>query len=634
MVGRRLVWRKPYKQKEEIKMSDWFKTMDGNVIVYNPEIAPESREFRNETYEEVVGAREGYLKLDPRIDGLSTQLSQIATDVSSFPIINPEVDDTGRIQRAVNSITNSKIYFPKGIYSIGGNGITINKYVEIIGNESVIAIDGLNIGAHALNLDASSRKSIIDGLSFISYTNPQGAISISAHNTKITHCTFTSIKNGITLNGINGTIIEKNFFNILSQGITINGTANQTIIRDNNFFNFLTGVSNYCISLGDGVALSSIYIDMCWFELNDCINILGLNCNNVFVSNCWMEDMLNTIDYPRIKFVKSGLTSQYGNIILEKLRVIMGAIGNEVFNIDCDNITIRNVSIHKDGAQPIITLNKSIGCKIENVQLANFESPAPTFLPYTSFIGGKSIDYKDFIDNIDFGIGGFEVNGSNNEIFDSSFKVGHNCNTATTPNPTFLQDTTWGMSDNNSAKIIFPAPSGRMWIGNPVITTAVGQNILGSFWAKVDSALPIKFYIDLLGVANPLQKKEITITDKPQKFFLTYSNLSVIGDYYFHISVKADITAQAAPIILWIDDLQATLGNELKHSPYVKNDMTAAKMPIVKGLNLSLFNIGTYQFDTNATNDLLISNGGVPVFQLLNDGTLHLTTGKTIVYDL
>ena len=51
-------------------MSDWFITDNATKVQYNPAVAPESREFRNETYEEVVGAREGYPKLDPRLDAM------------------------------------------------------------------------------------------------------------------------------------------------------------------------------------------------------------------------------------------------------------------------------------------------------------------------------------------------------------------------------------------------------------------------------------------------------------------------------------------------------------------------------------------------------------------------------------
>lgn len=52
-------------------MSDWFNTDNATKVVYDPAVAPEGREYRNATYEEVVAARDAYLSLDPRLDALA-----------------------------------------------------------------------------------------------------------------------------------------------------------------------------------------------------------------------------------------------------------------------------------------------------------------------------------------------------------------------------------------------------------------------------------------------------------------------------------------------------------------------------------------------------------------------------------
>lgn len=60
--------------KGVINMSDWFNTDNATKVVYDPAVAPEGREYRNATYEEVVAARDAYLSLDPRLDAMAAAI--------------------------------------------------------------------------------------------------------------------------------------------------------------------------------------------------------------------------------------------------------------------------------------------------------------------------------------------------------------------------------------------------------------------------------------------------------------------------------------------------------------------------------------------------------------------------------
>jgi hypothetical protein len=55
-------------------MSDWFVTDNATKVVYDPAVAPEGREYRNATYEEVVAARDAYSTLDPRMDAMTAAI--------------------------------------------------------------------------------------------------------------------------------------------------------------------------------------------------------------------------------------------------------------------------------------------------------------------------------------------------------------------------------------------------------------------------------------------------------------------------------------------------------------------------------------------------------------------------------
>lgn len=122
-------------------MADWFKTADGNVIVYNPAIAPESREFRDETYEEVVGAREGYTDLDLRLDEINQELTERMINVK-FPPIGLTAakgdgitDDTAAIQAIIDyAATNGRgeVYCPKATYLLNSS-LIMKSYIRLTG---------------------------------------------------------------------------------------------------------------------------------------------------------------------------------------------------------------------------------------------------------------------------------------------------------------------------------------------------------------------------------------------------------------------------------------------------------------------------------------------------------------------
>lgn len=141
-------------------MSDWFKTADGNVIVYNPAIAPESREFRDVTYEEVVGAREGYPKLDPRLDAMNPGY----INVKSLGALGDGVtDDTIAVQTAFD--TGKSIMFEKDKNYLVNNLHLTSINAVIYGNGATLQTNG--IGNSCIFIDYPAKNIKIDNLNFL-----------------------------------------------------------------------------------------------------------------------------------------------------------------------------------------------------------------------------------------------------------------------------------------------------------------------------------------------------------------------------------------------------------------------------------------------------------------------------------
>jgi len=308
------------------------------------------------------------------LDSVRGKINTVIGDVGSMYAIAHNIanvpDATVAIQSIIDNSTNSKIYLPSGVYRICGNGIAVNKRVEIIGNDTTINIDGLNDGAFAFSFIGSYRRARVKGLNFTSSTNRQSAIYIQSHDMVLIDCGFNNIRMGVMVDGFNGTIIEKCFFNGNNQCIQLKGTSNKTTIKECDFFNSIPSVTDASILMGDGLSMvSGINISDCWFELNQCMDILINGPHNIHIHDSWMESFGDNSLNARIKMVSQyGSYRSFGNVVIDNIRFVVSAGTQNIIDLDVDNVTVKNISCHQDGETPNINLRNSKGCLIEKVQ--------------------------------------------------------------------------------------------------------------------------------------------------------------------------------------------------------------------------------------------------------------------------
>lgn len=111
------------------------------------------------------------------IDNQIGILSNIQVTIDSFPKLSGETDDTARINRAITSMVDGQtLYFPKGTYTISSK-ITINKRIDIVGQQYYSTIiqnngtdDGILLNAQHANIKnlmvqgtSSSKSGIVIG---------------------------------------------------------------------------------------------------------------------------------------------------------------------------------------------------------------------------------------------------------------------------------------------------------------------------------------------------------------------------------------------------------------------------------------------------------------------------------------
>jgi len=118
-----------------------------------------------------------------------------------FPRVNPEVVDTPRVQRAVDSMTNGGVLFsPAGTYLISGSGVNMLSNIKMLGEgnkKTIFKASSMTLDSNMFN-GVSKSDITFDGIGFdgANDTNVKRAIYISASNTdkflKVKRCRFTN----------------------------------------------------------------------------------------------------------------------------------------------------------------------------------------------------------------------------------------------------------------------------------------------------------------------------------------------------------------------------------------------------------------------------------------------------------
>lgn len=76
------------------------------------------------------------LYLEPRVNEIDVQLADIVINIENYPIQTPEVDDSGRLQRAIDSLNGKPgtIFLPKPLYTVNSQVNLNQDYINIRGN--------------------------------------------------------------------------------------------------------------------------------------------------------------------------------------------------------------------------------------------------------------------------------------------------------------------------------------------------------------------------------------------------------------------------------------------------------------------------------------------------------------------
>ena len=158
---------------------------------------------------EVAVARGSYPTLDGRLTAeqneVNAQLAQIVTNVEWFSSIAPEIDDTGRIQRALDSLPNgATLFFPPKTYTRGRVYLKDKKNVHVVGYGSIHMLSG--VGA-SFEMQGEIENVTIEGFTI------QGDGLVASKQSGFANASGTNFKNI--------EIIKNNIYDV-SIGISIN----------------------------------------------------------------------------------------------------------------------------------------------------------------------------------------------------------------------------------------------------------------------------------------------------------------------------------------------------------------------------------------------------------------------------
>jgi hypothetical protein len=358
------------------------------------------------------------------VDGLASSLAEITTLISSFPIQIPELDDTSRIQRAIDYLDGfggGELRFPKGTYTIS-NRLMLKNNITLKGNSAKIKLANnipLTIsgstnwnGATLLWLENVSNVKILDLELDGNMANQQSTSNGIFNGIQIKGSDHITIK-GCTIHdmqyvGIQGsaidqtnyplsqsskgaqylTVTENTFYN-LQQSMQITESDSHNIIFSKNFVYNLTdhGLSTY-----PGVRYISI-VDNKIKDIGSDVNLHGACIRLLEVTDAIVTN--NVVENPHIHAI-------YVNTI------------TPVEYTTVNRVIISN-NIVKGGAR-LGDQGNAISVNGNNVTLSGnevFDFTANTFASGISITGDNNTITGNLVNNAKYGI---NVNGNNSSI--------------------------------------------------------------------------------------------------------------------------------------------------------------------------------------------------------------------------
>lgn len=241
---------------------------------------------------------ENFEKIDTKVGEHTAQLAQNANklkgkvNIESFPLIVPEVDDTARIQRAVDSCgNNGRLYFGS---EAGNFTYTISNTINIPYNDFSLFSDtkseyGIEIKCTTPNIimfNVTGYGLRVDNIVFtgdalfdpVAKTYTKGTVKAfnfdrgtdANIDAEITHCGFFKLSEGARVKGRNS-FWHYNIFSICQFGVVIDGVAGQETrghrFTNNRFHSIgggdigTVGDDSWCILINDVAAFGNDVID-------------------------------------------------------------------------------------------------------------------------------------------------------------------------------------------------------------------------------------------------------------------------------------------------------------------------------------------------------------------------------------
>ena len=286
--------------KAEVKAAlDQAKT-EIDTIVVNASVDPEVALARDST---VKG--ETFDTLDARLEeseqDLVTYKVDNATNLNQFPIVIPEVDDTARLQRAIDHafLYKKSVFIPGGDYSISsiilkddtvliGEGITKTVFTYV-GGANAVMFSSTSLYDKEVYLKNIGLKcnDVNIGVTGLKVTKSWGG-GINLENVKV-----EGFHIGVDFDSVFSSCIDNCDFRSCNIGLKMIGTSAFTNVNSIRSTNLLSNVI--------GLVLSNVYVttfDHCTVEANDYgVVIYGTN-QSVTFDHCWLESNTNGLFIP------------------------------------------------------------------------------------------------------------------------------------------------------------------------------------------------------------------------------------------------------------------------------------------------------------------------------------------------
>jgi hypothetical protein len=264
--------------------------------------------------------------------------------VNQFPIISPEANDTGRIQRAVDSITNGIVWFD-GLYTLGN--ITLKSNISLMATANTIL--SFVSGSTGFNIDNLTNISFYD---FEMDGIQQGAGNVymikgnNVTNLVIERCHFKNGKNGVFIsNVVNGRIEKCTGHDFTEWAFYVNGCDGFKYIGNvgYNCFDGLKIAGNDAPNPITTIKNVEVANNYCYNNTRDGFDIASNNVENLSIhDNQFVGNTLNGID---CKIVYQGSYMRdvqiYGNQCLNNLNTQIN-IQTEITGVTTERVYVFN----------------------------------------------------------------------------------------------------------------------------------------------------------------------------------------------------------------------------------------------------------------------------------------------------